>query len=102
MYAIVLLQAHCPDSSDLLPGVYALAQCWMQQGILGSFRQQAGAVTAVQQQQQPGDLDLAPWFDSLLVRLVILVRARGAVSACGKGLSLSLIASGSLPCWADN
>lgn len=26
-----------------------------------------------QQQQEPGDLDLAPWFDSLLVRLVILV-----------------------------
>lgn len=68
-------QAHCADRSDLLPGMYALAQCWMQQGMLGSFRQASGAVAADQQQQQPrGELDLAPWFDSLLVRLVILVR----------------------------
>lgn len=65
--------AHCPESSDLLPGVYALTQCWMQQGILGSFRQQAGAVAT--EQQQPADVDLAPWFDSLLVRAVILVFA---------------------------
>jgi hypothetical protein len=45
----------------------------MQQGILGPFRQQSGAVSMEQQSPQPGDLDLAPWFDSLLVRLVILV-----------------------------
>jgi hypothetical protein len=55
--------------------MYALAQCWMQQGILGSFRRGTGAVTAdsQQKQQQAGSLDLSPWFDSLLVRLVILV-----------------------------
>lgn len=53
--------------------MYALAQCWMQQGILGSFRQGRGALTADQQQQGAGELDLSPWFDSLLVRLVILV-----------------------------
>ncbi len=53
--------------------MYALAQCWMQQGIFGSFRQSSGAVAADQQQQQASELDLAPWFDSLLVRLVILV-----------------------------
>jgi hypothetical protein len=69
---LFLTQAHCPESSDLLPGVYALTQCWMQQGILGSFRQQAGAVAT--EQQPPADVDLAPWFDSLLVRAVILVR----------------------------
>jgi hypothetical protein len=75
-------QAHCPDSSDLLPGVYALAQCWMQQGILGPFRQQSGAVSLEQQPQEPGDMDLAPWFDSLLVRLVILVSMTSAVLSC--------------------
>lgn len=77
-------QAHCADRDDLLPGVYALAQCWMQQGILGSFRQASGAVAADQQQQQQhprGELDLAPWFDSLLVRLVILVRVDGSQGA---------------------
>lgn len=71
-FAVSAPQAHCPDSSDLLPGVYALTQCWMQQGILGCFRQQAGAVTT--DQQQAPDVDLAPWFDSLVVRAVILVR----------------------------
>lgn len=66
-------QAHCADRSDLLPGMYALAQCWMQQGILGSFRQGPEAVTGDQQQQRADELDLSPWFDSLTVRLVILV-----------------------------
>lgn len=70
-------QAHCQDRTDLLPGVYALAQCWVQQGILGGFRQVAAAVDGgqEQQQQQAGELDLAPWFDSLRVRLLILVSA---------------------------
>jgi hypothetical protein len=65
-----------------LPGVYALAQCWMQQGILGPFRQQSGAVSWEQQPHEPGDMDLAPWFDSLTVRLVILVSMTSAVQSC--------------------
>jgi hypothetical protein len=68
------LQAHCPQGSDLLSGLTALAQCWLAQGITGSFRQQEAATQQQQQQGSPaGGLDLAPWFDSLAVRLVILV-----------------------------
>jgi hypothetical protein len=68
-------QSHCPKGSDLQSGLTALAQCWLAQGITGSFRQEAtgGPAAAAQQQRQEASLDLAPWFDSLPVRLVILV-----------------------------
>ncbi|KAF8059215.1 ARC6 [Scenedesmus sp. PABB004] len=52
--------AHSPDPTDLLPGLYALAQAWLQEAVLGSFRPPPpGAACA----------DLGVWFDSRAVRL---------------------------------
>lgn len=62
----------------------------MQQGILGSFRQCAAAVAPDQEQEQDQaaaaavGVDLAPWYDSMRVRLLILVSVVVVAQAGGR------------------
>jgi hypothetical protein len=60
-------QEHSPDASDLLPGVFALAQCWLNEAVLGSFRDDEA--------QAP--VELAGWFNAWHVRLCIMVSELG-------------------------
>jgi hypothetical protein len=60
---LVFAQAHSPDRSDLLPGLYMLSQAWLQEAVLGGFRPDAA------EGQEAGDLGL--WFAAGRVQLYI-------------------------------
>jgi hypothetical protein len=66
--ALLVLQAHSPDSADLLPGLYMLSQAWLQEAVLGGFRADAFAGQTA--------ADLGQWFDARQVQLYIQASAR--------------------------
>lgn len=57
------MQAHSPDSSDLLPGLYVLSQAWLQEAVVGGFRPDAFEGQAA--------ADLGQWFAARRVQLYI-------------------------------
>jgi hypothetical protein len=62
-WCCVVLQAHSPDSSDMLPGLYTLSQAWLQEAVVAGFRPDAltGQTAA----------DLGQWFAARKVQLYI-------------------------------
>jgi hypothetical protein len=58
------LQSNSPSPDDLVPGVYALTQSWVQEAVLGSFRDSADQ-----------NVDLAAWFASPWVQGYAQVRS---------------------------
>lgn len=60
---MLCVQDHCEDPSDMLPGVYALVQTWLQEVVLSSFTETAD--------QQPPTLQ--NWFDSKWVTSYLMV-----------------------------
>jgi hypothetical protein len=68
MALALVLQAHSPDSSDLLPGLYTLSQAWLQEAVVGGFRADAFAGQTA--------ADLGQWFAARQVQLYIQVSAQ--------------------------
>lgn len=57
---------HSPDETDLLPGIYVLGERWLQEAVMGSFRQDS--------REPQGDVaNLGAWFDSRTVQAYIQV-----------------------------
>lgn len=60
---------HSPDEGDLLPGIYVLGETWLQEEVLGGFRQDRQDM----QPEQHVSASLSSWFDCKTVQRYIQV-----------------------------